>query len=43
VDKKDIEKKIENDLREYINDPQSLKSYSLSMAEIDKWLKELKK
>jgi hypothetical protein len=43
MDKKEIEKKLEDDLRGYINDPSSVKPYSQSMKDLDKWLSELKK
>jgi len=43
MQKEDIKKKLENDLREYINDPSCVKSYTQHMEEINKWLNELKK
>ena len=43
MDNKEIQKKIEDDLRDYINNPDSAKSYAQSMGDLDKYLNELKK
>lgn len=43
MDKKDIEKHILEDIKNYTLDESSVKSYSESMRELDKWLSELKK
>jgi hypothetical protein len=40
---KEIQKKIEDDLREYINNPNCAKPYSQSMNDLEKYLNELKK
>jgi hypothetical protein len=39
----DIKKVLENDLREYINNPSSVKAYTQHIQEMNKWLSELKK
>lgn len=43
MDKKEIEKQILEDIKNYTMDKTSVKAYSQSMGEMDKWLSELKK
>ncbi len=43
MDKKEIEKQILEDIKNYTLDESSAKPYSQSMREMDKWLSELKK
>ncbi len=43
MQKEEIQKKLEDDLREYIQDTSSTKEYTQHMQELDKWLSELKK
>lgn len=39
----DIKKRLENELREYIQDPSSAKEYTQHIQEFDQWLKGLDK
>lgn len=43
MEKEDIKKKLEDELREYIQDPSSAKEYTQHIKDIDSWLSELEK
>jgi len=43
MDKKEIEKQILEDIKNYTIDESSVKAYSQSMSDMDKWLSELLK